>query len=124
MSTELQQLNADHRVEFTIEPESIDGRIICEATEGAKCRLVCSVADCEAEQWPCFTYNDDGTETEHPMKDYGRCLVPDWFEDSIETYYNGPPQVLVNGPIVFDWQGDFYEWHYAAAELPSPAGTR
>lgn len=116
------QKRADHRVEFTIEPEQVTGQIICDAAPDADCRLCCP-DDRGCEEYsiehdadgPFHTVYVDGDEVRHPLVAGKHCGVKEWLEgDSVLVSYDGPAAPVVNGPIVVEWDGDSVTWQYPA----------
>jgi hypothetical protein len=103
-----------HRVQWEICDDMVTGVLICEAPEGDICRLACA-EECGAEAWPCFTYNDDGSEREHDMKGGGHCNAVLFIEqDSLEVSHGHGSEPLRSGPVNVWFDGDSYLWKYAA----------
>lgn len=95
-----------HRIEWTIEPEVINGRVYCD-TPDADCHLTCSEG-CES-----FSL----TSHQHPLRLAEQCNVAEWINLDCPTLtYAGDEHPLLNGPIVARWAGDFYLWQYPAAQ--------
>lgn len=96
-----------HKIEWFIEHEWVGASITCSAPEGADCRMSCPEG-CEA--WPCS----------HELADAGYCVAKEWFENAdegLEGLFNGDGrQPLRNGPVTFEWTGDWYVWDY----VPEP----
>lgn len=88
-----------HRVVWSIEPESVRGEFICLGDLTSPCHVDCP-AGCELS--PCV----------HAPVFRNTCGVIEWFEDTAETYYNGPQLGLRDSLIVVAWDGDCYLWHY------------
>lgn len=96
------EVSGVHTIEWRIEPEHVWGQLRCTAPEGAECRLTCPMG---CESWPCS----------HPLEDGGTCNPIEWIEnsDGAVTAYGGQETALRDGPIEFNWEGDWYEWDYA-----------
>jgi hypothetical protein len=91
-----------HSVKLSLDDDYLSGEIICHATEGADCRMVCS-EDCEA--W-------DLVDHEHPMVDSGKCTVAEWINnaDVIEAHVGSHKPV--DGYIEAEFDGDGFIWRY------------
>jgi hypothetical protein len=96
-----------HRVELEISNGGIvKGRMLCDAPEGAPCRMHCGI---------CEDYWEDDHDT-HEQHDQGYCLrVEGWWDDptSVLDGYGGTTELIRSGPVMFEWDGDGYTWEYA-----------
>ena len=109
----------DHSVSFTLEWWGVYGDVKCDAPETADCRYTCS-SKCESwgdiyrEDGIVFhVYEDDnGTSVRHPMTPCDCIVIPWLSDDSIMERYSGPTVTVHDGPIVVEWNGDGYSWHY------------
>ena len=97
-----------HRVEWFIDSDTIYGNPICEAPEGADCRLACRYG---CETWPC-EHEDAG------LGDQGCCNALEWwagYDSFIESYDGHDRRPLRDGPITVRWDGDGYVWTFTAS---------
>jgi hypothetical protein len=100
--------NADyaHRVEWRLDRDVVVGSLVCDAPEGADCRLVCKEG---CESWPCG----------HDLEDNGCCNAVEWIDqyDLAECHWTNGSEVVRDGPVHVWWDGDSWLWHY-----PPPNG--
>jgi len=94
-----------HRLEVEPAADWV-GRMVCDAPEGAKCRMACDECD------EYLSANHD----EHELHDQGYCLkVEGWFDDGVDNCYDGDVFALGrlhSGPVLITWNGDWMVWRY------------
>lgn len=109
-----------HRIEVEISghPYGLRGEItftgVCDAPEGAPCRMWCDDPNCLEEA-------REG-HAEHLLRDQGECgAVGSLNADPgfIPELYNGPPAPLRSGSINLVQDCDGVSWSYADESLPS-----
>lgn len=107
-----------HRLEIELSGQplgfNISYRAVCDAPEGAPCRMWCDHPDCQ-----------DGSRTDdhdsHPLHDQGQCGAVDTLNadpSMIPEVYSGEPTQLRPGPIDITPDCDGAEWTYSE---PAPA---
>jgi hypothetical protein len=95
-----------HRIEWTMQPDSLWARFVCTGDADAECHIYCR----EGCEQAC----------DHDKKSSVSCGLVPWFDDDpAQTYYNGPDTTPHDGPIVPEWTGDGYTWSYAASGEPA-----
>jgi len=91
-----------HRVQWHIDRYGVRGSLVCDAPEGAECRMGCP-SGCES--WPC----------DHQPEDQGECQILPWIDNSeVVDCYVGERAPVRDGPIVLEWTGEGYDWSYPA----------
>lgn len=97
-----------HRVEVYIETGGgVDMEIVCDAPEGAPCRLWCDEG--------CESAGPDHGEI-HELRDFGYCLRTEGWLDEPFDAYSGVRTELRSGPVLLEWEGDYYTWKYAGVK--------
>ena len=93
-----------HRVEWHLEKGYLYGSIVCDEPQGAACRTTCAKGVCE----------HTGCEHAEPAN---YCNIVEWISegggDAPAECYSGPGTQPADGPIVVEWDGDNYLWHYS-----------
>jgi hypothetical protein len=103
---------SDHRIDLSITGPRHHRRVGLHGTRWRAVPPGCTEA-CGSETWPCFTYNDDGTERVHAMVDNGgHCNPAGWINncDGAIEHHGHESHELISGPIVFEWDGNDYLW--------------
>ena len=93
--------DAVHRVEWTLELRNLYGKVVCDGGAHSPCRAYCPDG-CEVN--PCAHLPKYGQE----------CGIIPFFDDVVQEYYVGDETAPRNGPIELIWDGDCYDWKYAA----------
>lgn len=114
---------AVHRIEWTHDEDRTTARVVCDAPEGADCRLTC---DEGCEEWTIerdesgpfhsvCTLEDD---LRHDMRDMGECNVALYLNEGecIEEMRSGDPSPIVVGSVsvIPVWEGGYYSWRVSS----------
>lgn len=92
----------DHEVTWRIDQDIIYGAITCNAPEGAPCRRRGCLEGCV-------------DTCDHEEGDVGHCLAEEWIEATtgdLSEAHTGKDQLLTNGPVDVEWDGDGWLWTY------------
>lgn len=110
-----------HRIEWTIEAGCPPrATFSCDALPEARCRSWCSEESCRDEEFcsspPGPNHNPEEDGPPHRWADTGRCYVVEYLQNAgtADELYAGEEAPLRSGPISTSWEGDGYEWEYAA----------
>ena len=102
------------RLDFTCtEPSGADCKITCPPDQGEPYRCETFVVERDEDGTPWHIgHHFDFEGRLHQMIPTEYCNILTWWDDLAECYA-GEPGPLREGPIVFTWTGDNYEWRYA-----------
>lgn len=99
-----------HTVAWWIDTWGVQGEIACHEPGTADCHTTCE---------SCETWCRDGADPTlcgncgRPLIHTEYCGVAVWLDgDSIIDTYQGEKVPLRDGPIVYQWTGDGWTWHY------------
>jgi hypothetical protein len=117
-----------HAIRWTFDRGSITAEAICNAPEGADCRL--TSVTCECEVWGEIQRRDDGTIW-HKIVDYGDSYEPLWHEVTpqddcniclfinesgcVEELGGHQEFVIAETPIKPIWEADGCDWERVTA---------
>jgi hypothetical protein len=122
-----------HAIRWEFDEDTVRATAICNAPEGADCRLEPADPECECEEYAGFERRDDGTfwhaltdgyrdhdvprdvQQWHQMKPGGDCNVIGFLNaDPFVLPEMGEGRfVIAETPIETVWNGDDYEWKQA-----------
>ena len=125
VSSDEKAVDEVHVLRVELRNERVRLTIECESPEGAMCRLECAEA-CGADEYPCFSEDEDGTQRAHKLKDSGHCNAELFInEGDIEACNDMDEEPLWDGmPVEVEWDGDGYVWRGAELESPWVARNR
>lgn len=99
-----------HSIELVLDPDGIRAEFICEVGAEGECHQTCAFG-CEIWDAECME--------NHPRELIAYCnpieFMTNGENDWYELYAGGETEPR-SGPIIFEWQGDWYGWRYDDAE--------
>lgn len=109
---------AEHRIQ--------DGEAVCLGGPYSACHVY---PDCDCESW---SIDEEIGRHEHPAQSNAECWVLGWLnatdledsatDDAVYRRLAMESDIFPDGPISYEWEGDYVTWSYDDEEVGDPRG--